>query len=136
MLRKLSDNGIEYKPLKSLHSYISCRERSVYCNDRYSSFHVIFEDAPQGSVLGPIVLLIYINDIVNASIDINFVIYADATTFLLKNESLISLHANVISELAKVNQWINSNKRKHNISKTNYTLFQNRILKNSIPRYF
>lgn len=59
--------------------------------------------------------------------------YADDTTLLIKDKKLNSLHINLILELNNVKNWINSNKLKLNILKTNYIFFQNRSINLSLP---
>lgn len=133
LLHKLENYGIRGVVLKLFHSYLSNRKQSVFCNNAYSPFKEIVNGVPQGSVLGPLLFLLYINDFINVSDKFNFVIYADDTTLLLKDKNLHSLHTNLISELNKVKLWIKFNKLSLNISKTKYMLFQNRSVKNSIP---
>lgn len=133
LLYKLEHLGIRGIPNNLFRDYLSGRKQSVYCNQNYSSFQNLYKGVPQGSVLGPLLFLVYINDIVNASSKFDFVIYADDTTLLLNDTSIDSLHSNVRTELNKINVWINSNKLKLNVSKTNYMLFQNRSIKNIIP---
>ena len=88
LLKKLSNFGIRGLPLKLFESYITNRSQAVYCNSTYSSFKTIVKGVPQGSILGPILFLIYINDIVHASNKFKFTIYADDTNLLLEDESL------------------------------------------------
>ena len=59
--------------------------------------------------------------------------YADDTTLLIRDKDINSLHVNLTSDLNKIKLWIQSNKLKLNVSKTNYILFQNRYIKKVIP---
>lgn len=106
----------------------------MYCNNIYSPFKCITKGVPQGFVLGPILFLIYINDIINASNKLIFLLYADDTTLLLRDSTLDSLHMNITIELDKISKWIYSNKLQLNIKKTDYILFKNRSIQNSIPQ--
>ena len=133
LLHKLEHIGIRGLPLKLFKSYLHNRKQSVFCNNSYSTFKDILKGVPQGSVLGPILFLIYINDIVNSSSKLSFLIYADDTTLLIHDKSIDSLYSNLTTELNKVKSWIRSNKLILNISKTSFMLFQNRSIKNSIP---
>ena len=136
LLHKLENIGIRGVPLDLFKSYLSHRKQSVFCNQNYSPFKSICKGVPQGSVLGPTLFLIYINDIVNASTKFHFLIYADDTTLVLKDKNINSLHLNLNSELEKIRLWIHSNKLKLNVSKTNCILFQNRSLNNFSPPVF
>ena len=106
LLQKLEMIGIRGVPLDLFKSYLSCRKQSVFCNHIFSPFKSIYKGVPQGSVLGPTLFLIYINDIVNASSNLQFIVYADDTTVVLKDKNINSLHVNLISELENISSWI------------------------------
>ena len=79
---------------------------------------------PQGSVLGPLLFLIYINDIHNSSVKLSFYLFADDTTLLYVDSNLKSLEKTVNSELLKVSDWLNANKLTLNAKKSNYVIFR------------
>ena len=126
LVHKQSNIGNRGSPLHLSHSYISNRKQAVFCNNVYSSTKIISSGVPQGSVLGPILFLIYINDIVCASTKFKFTIYADDTTLLMADKNLQNLHTNLSNEISRVHQWIKVNRLKLNVNNTNYILFQNR----------
>ena len=64
------------------------------------------------------------------------IVYDDDTTVVLKDKNINSLHANLISELENISLWINSNKKKVNVLKTNCILFKNRSLNSFLPPVF
>ena len=132
LLHKLAFLGIRGVPLKLFESYLTCRKQAVYCNNCYSHLKSIDKGVPQGSVLGPILFLVYINDIVNTSEIFKFVIYADDTTLFLKDKNLDSLHSKLNLELNNVKSWVHANKLIINVSKTSFIFFQNRSVNNPI----
>ena len=75
---------------------------------------------PQGSVLGPRLFILYINDICNVSKILNFLLFADDTNILYSDAN--------VKNLIKLNTWFIINKLSLNVSKTNYILFGNRKL--------
>ena len=79
--------------------------------------------APQGSLLGPLLVLIYINDIYRVSSKLNFYLFADDTNILYANNNLKSLECVVNEELRKVCEWLNTNKLSLNTSKSDYVIF-------------
>lgn len=79
---------------------------------------------PQGSVLGPLLFLIYINDIVSPPISGQFTVFADDATILWSGKSADSLTATVDGDLSIIKHWCNSNLLSLNISKTKILHFR------------
>ena len=73
---------------------------------------------PQGSILKPLLFLIYIIDIVNSSNMLSFVLFADDTTVYVQHNSIDGAIQVLNSELAKVAEWFDSNKLTLNVNKT------------------
>ena len=133
LLDKLFNVGIRGVPLDLFKSYLSNRVQTVFCNNVYSPFGNISQGVPQGSILGPMVFLIYINDIVNVSKRCNYIIFADDTILLFADISIQSLHNKLKHDLENIKQWITHNKLNLNISKTNLVFFRNRSNNNEFP---
>lgn len=132
LVDKLYNIGVRGIPLKLFESYLTNRKQSVYCNKKSSQLKFIDTGVPQGSILGPLLFLIYINDISNATEKFNYVLFADDTNLLLHDDNLNHLHAALNIELEKISKWVSANKLKVNAAKTNYILFQNRSVEYSI----
>ena len=81
---------------------------------------------PQGSVLGPLLFLLYVNDIANSSKHLSFYLFADDTSIIYANKNLHNLEQIVNSELSNVSDWLLANKLTLNFKKSNYVLFRPR----------
>ena len=78
---------------------------------------------PQGSVLGPLLFLLYINDLPNVSKKLTFYLFADDTNIYFDSPDLFNLQKTVNKELRKIKRWLESNRLALNIDKTNFVLF-------------
>ena len=79
---------------------------------------------PQGSILGPLLFLIYVNDIINSSSILNFTMFADDTTIIASHKNMTDLIDILNLELINISSWFKCNKLSLNISKTNCMHFQ------------
>ena len=115
-----------------LHSYISNRYQYVDFNSSISSTKVVDTGVPQGSILGPLLFLIYINDLPRVSPLFNMVMYADDTT-LYCNLSNNTNENDLNSELHKISEWLASNKLSLNVQKTKFMVFHSMQRKVKYP---
>jgi len=95
----------------------------VKINDSQSDVRPIKFGVPQGSVLGPLLFLIYVNDIKNAIPNGNPKLFADDTNIFVVGKSLNEVESRANDCLVKLNSWCLSNKLTINFSKTCYTVF-------------
>ena len=79
---------------------------------------------PQGSVLGPLLFLIYINDLPNISSKLSFFLFADDTNIYYESNNLKELEKTVNKELKVLSLWLNLNRLALNVSKTNFVIFR------------
>ena len=128
LLRKLEHYGIRGKTLDWFNSYLSNRKQCVSLNGVMSDFKLVTYGVPQGSILGPLLFLLYINDIVNCSEHLFFILFADDTNLFFSSRDISHLFVTVNEELDKLSNWFKANKLSLNVKKTNYMLFGNKHL--------
>ena len=107
LLDKLNFYGIRGTPFNWMHSYLLSRSQYV----------------PQGSVLGPLLFLIYINDIFSCSNYLSFILFADDTNIFFQHKNISELTKIVNHELSFVATWFKANKLTLHPDKTKFILF-------------
>ena len=95
----------------------------VYINGERSELKQISCGVPQGSVLGPLLFLIYINDLPNISKKLDLYLFADDTNIYYEDKSLENLEIRVNKELKNLYLWLSVNRLGLNIEKTNFVIF-------------
>ena len=122
LINKLEKYGVRGLPLKLIKSFISERVQSVIIKSTRSNERKVNCGVPQGSVLGPVLFLCYINDLPLLS-ELNSSLFADDACLSLSDKSLKTLELRINNELLKISNWLNVNKLKLNAKKTVYMLF-------------
>ena len=116
--------GIRGKVLNWFISYLSNRKQYVTIDNHNSQYNSLNVGVPQGSVLGPLLFLIYVNDLSCVSEILNPITFADDTNLFLTGNNLNEMYELFNSELEKVYQWFLLNKLTINLDKTNYMVFR------------
>jgi len=132
LIQKLEHYGVRGQSLKWFASYLSGRSQFTFCNSTSSEKKTVTCGVPQGSVLGPLLFLLYINDLPNISQKLKFYLFADDTNIFYQSSNLEDLQTILNRELKKLSLWLNANRLALNISKTNFVIFaaKNKLLKN------
>ena len=129
LISKLRYYGLNDNAIKWFTSYLCERSQYVEIDGIKSDSQDIKTGVPQGSILGPLLFIIYINDINKVSKAFKSILYADDTSlntvisfFTQGNTSCLS--AKINAEINLIFEWLNSNKLSLNISKTKYMVFR------------
>ena len=123
LLNKLYHYGIRGVANDWFKSYLSNRKQYVSYNDCCSSQRVIKCGVPQGSILGPLLFLLYVNDMVNASQILFSILFADDTNVFITGKNINTLVETMNNELHKLYEWMCINKLSLNIKKTKFMVF-------------
>ena len=123
LLGKLDHYGIRGHTNTFINSYLSNRRQYTVVNNTNSSIRTIETGVPQGSVLGPLFFLIYINDVINATKDEKTVLFADDTSLLYRHKNLHVLKEKAETGLKTICDWLISNKLSLSWEKTNFMIF-------------
>ena len=126
LLKKLQHYGIRGICLQWFTNYLQERTQIVKFKQYRSAEMNVMTGVPQGSILGPLLFLIYINDIENCSNIFSFILYADDTNALYSNSSLNTLVNIIQKEMNKIVEWLNANKLSINTSKTKFIIFKSK----------
>ena len=128
LIEKLKFYGLTQSALTLLKSYLHERKQYVQINDAHSNVTLTSCGVPQGSILGHLLFIIYINDMTLTSKYFKFIIYADDTT-LMGNLNEFDIN----KELSKLSIWLKLNKLSLNVSKSKFMISLHPRKKITIP---
>ena len=124
LLDKLDHYGIRGCALSWFKTYLSCRTQYVTYDGSESNRQMIKCGVPQGSILGPLLFLIYINDLCTVCKNTIPVLFADDTNLFSSGINATGIQDGVNHDLAIITKWLKANKLSLNIKKTYYMCFQ------------
>jgi hypothetical protein len=123
LLCKLNHYGIRGCTFNWFKSYLSERYQFTAIGDVNSDKRPIFTGVPQGSILGPLLFLIYVNDIHNASKNASLKLFADDTNICIAKDNLSDLFSTSNIVCNEISKWFVCNRLSVNSSKSAYMLF-------------
>ena len=134
LIGKLEHYGITGVALELFKSYLENREQYVSLNSLKSNTKAINCGVPQGSVLGPLLFILFINDLPNCSPIGNFRIFADDTNVFIHGTNIEELIIACRDIMIALNSWFMTNKLTLNADKSSFTIFKSpKKVINNIP---
>lgn len=125
LFAKLIRCGIRGLALELIRSYLTGRMQRVVLGKSYSSWNNVDMGVPQGSILGPLLFLIYINDIFDEVPEGTVFSFADDTSVMVSEQTWDETVSKMNSILANVCRWLNKNKLSLNLDKCVFITFAN-----------
>ena len=129
LLEKLFAYGVRGTPHNLIKSYLENRKQCIDFLGYKSSLLPTKLGVPQGSILGPLLSILYFNDLLNMSKILKFILFADDTNLFYSNNDLEQLLNIVNHELNILSDWFKANRLSLNVKKTNFILFGNKSKK-------
>ena len=126
LLKKLKDFNLHESCIKWFNSYLSGRSHNTVINGIMSSSAKSICGIPQGSILGPLLFIMYINDLPLCTTHVKVSMYADDTALYAVSNDIDDLIAKINEDLANVNNWLAQNKLSLNVAKTEFMLMGSR----------
>ena len=133
LLTKLTYFGLSKNYIKLIKNYLSNRKQFISYNCKTTALKDISCGVPQGSILGPLLFLLYVNDLKNASASLNAIMFADDTNLFVSHKNINTLFQIVNAELKNLETWFNGNKLSLNLTKTKYAFFHPQSYSDDIP---
>ena len=125
LLYKLKSVGLSDDTVNWFQTYVTNRKQRTSVGDTLCVAAPLTVGVPQGNILGPLLFLIYVNDLPSCQLASEIVLYADDTVIYYLSTDLFDLESNLNSDLATVSNWFSSNLLTLNNSKCNFGILGN-----------
>ena len=125
LLRKLMNIGLTSSTTQWFRSYLTNRSQITSVGDALSSATKMPVGVPQGSLLGPLLFLIYVNDLPDCHLASDIILYSDDTVVYYSSKSVSDLEHHINADLRTVSEWFSRNLLTLNISKCNFVILRN-----------
>ena len=133
-MKKLEIYRITGANLVWFRSYLTNRKQYIYINnDTKTNEQKVACGVPQGSILGPLSFLIYVNDLPSVSNLLNTIMFADDANLFFEHKDISFLFSTVNRELQNINKWFISNKLSSNVKKTKFSIFHKASRRDDLP---
>ena len=123
LMNKTQRIGIRGPLYQIIASYLDQRYQLTKINNVYSKKQNVTMGVPQGSILGPLLFILYINDLPNVSDLVKFYIFADDTAVMIKTCNQEELQSKIGRLVPIITEWFQANRLSLNASKSNYQVF-------------
>ena len=134
LLKKVEIYGISDTNLQWLRNYLSNRKQYIQFDGwQKTNYKTVKCSVPQGSIVGPLLFLLHINDLQFASDLLDPIMFADNTNLFYSNMDINTAFLKVNNELRKINEWFISNKLSLNVKNNKYSFFHKPSKKGDIP---
>ena len=131
LLKKLYVLGVRGNIYEWFKSYLQNRTQFVSYNKTNSETKFITHGVPQGSIMGPLLFILYINDFSRASEILFSIMYADDTNVFIEGSTFDGIIDVLNVELTKLDTWLSANKLTINVKKTHYMIFHRSRIKST-----
>ena len=125
LLHKMKNLGFSHNVILWVQSYLQNRTQTTFINSIYSAPNKLNYGVPQGSVLGPTLFLIYINDLASKLTTLHPIFYADDTNLFFDSKNLNDHIDEINSDLLSLTKWCKTNKLTINFEKCSYIILKN-----------
>ena len=123
LMEKLKLYGFDDTPLNFMQTYMHSRKQMTIVNGISSPLEPVTHGTAQGSILGPLIFLLYVNDIFNSlEENSNAFMYADDTLLVCKDQNPVKVTEKAQKAMSKIHKWCQANKLNINLDKTKYMI--------------